>query len=149
MEIFFSQTVTLDFSQTGNSKNERIRAFWGLQKKGFSNAIEIVFLCMVDTFLKLYLQKMFPVMCRCETVTFDLSQSWHCKNKKIWVFWGLNKEDLSLCIENTFSLLTWNLYCEIYFYKIFVLNGGLSFLSNWLQYKVKNRNILGPKDRKL
>ena len=121
METFFSQTVTLDFSQTGNSKKERIREFWGLQKKSFSDAIEIVFLCMVDTFLKLYLQKMFRVMCRCETVTFDLSQSGHYKNEKIWVFWGLNKEDLSLCIENTFLLLTWNLYCEIYFQKIFVL----------------------------
>ena len=64
LEIFHSQTVVLDLSQIGISKVKESDNFESY-KKNFNDAVEISFLCMVNTLLKLCLQKMSSAMCHC------------------------------------------------------------------------------------
>ena len=70
LEIFRFQTVMLDVAQTSVSKNRKIslkaalrkmRILRSTEKKNYE--VEISFLCMVDTLLKLSLQKLFSAMC--------------------------------------------------------------------------------------
>ena len=71
LEIFRLQTAMLDIAQTSVSKNRktslkaalRKMRIWGLQKKKKNYEVEISFLCMLDTLLKLSLQKLFSAMC--------------------------------------------------------------------------------------
>ena len=42
-EMLCSQTVTLHLSQTGNSKNKKIKVFRGLRKKIVTDAVEDIF----------------------------------------------------------------------------------------------------------
>ena len=59
--------------------------FLGL-KKNLIETVENAFLHMVDTYLKLSLQKRFLEIFRCQIVTFDISQVGYSKNNKSWVF---------------------------------------------------------------
>ena len=61
LEIFCSKTLSLKLPQIG------------IRNYNFTDDVEITFLPMVDTFLKLPLQKVSWEMCGCSTVTFDLS----------------------------------------------------------------------------
>ena len=84
-EIFFSKTLNLERPQIG------------IRNKNFTDKVENSFLSMVDTFLKLPLQKINCGICHCYTVTYDPSQTWCSNNTKIQVFWGKSKEDIRLC----------------------------------------------------
>ena len=49
LKIFRLETLTFDLPQPGIRKNEKIWVFWGLKKKNFTDAVEYLFLHMVDT----------------------------------------------------------------------------------------------------
>ena len=71
LEIFRLQTAMLDIAQTSVSKNRKTSLKAALRKmrilrsteKKKNYEVEISFLCMVDTLLKLSLQKLFSAMC--------------------------------------------------------------------------------------
>ena len=70
LEIFRFQTVMRDVAQTSVSKNRKtslkaalrkMRILRSTEKRNYE--VEINFSCMVDTLLKLSLQKLFSAMC--------------------------------------------------------------------------------------
>ena len=75
-------------------------------------------------------------------------------SKKIWVFWGLAKDSLSLCIWKYFLIVSRHLpkiyttkHIFVMLFLILLLNGDLWAISNRFLQKQKNLRFLRPNKR--
>ena len=149
LEIFCSQTVILDLSQTSVSKNERNRVFWYLKKLhqcGWEYHLTWG-INMLKTSVKKKRFSQYVV----ELVTFDLFQTGCSNNQKLWIFWGPNErkpqvmQSKILCYSK--YTLTYNfyhqLYCRFFFLKLWYLI-SLKLFSE----KRKNPSFLGLRQEK-
>ena len=149
LEIFCSQTVILDLSQTSVSKNERNRVFWCL-KKLHECGWKYHFTWGINM-LKTSITKKGFSQCVVELVTFDLFQTGCSNNQKIWIFWEPDERKpqvmQSKILFYSTHTLTYNFChrpdCWIFFLKLWYFIPLKPFSE-----KRKNPSFLGLREEK-